>query len=386
MRGKLPPLHVLFPLLRRPANSVQRTPGRDEGRNAQAEIDIADHCPLPFYSYGARVKLIDQIKLAIDPGRSNLRVEPKTLSPAELHRLYEGALVPQHRYLSTALSEAVNSPEIAPHPSKWLSGVSGIDLPKVVDAWLNTNRNTEYEQLYCIGLDPDTGQLTAVVTVKRGSGYSGGPRTAGSREYVAFWVDWGSGFQYEGTASVAVYDFGWLPSAGLEYNVSLPIDLLSRIQPGCEGRQTVKVRAVLSWNTPPSTTDPNAPVIWGNGMECRIPIPTIQECRANNQPACPAETGTAEMERAGIDGQIVDAAIRALKGMAFGSHAGLTVTPDGAIANSGVTEGSFTINARDIQDGGTTFTLHVWNRKNANRDETSNLDHSLAGPSSREEI
>ena len=325
------------------------------------------------------MKLIDKIKLAINQDQPDQRVEPATLSPAELHRLYANTLVPRHRYLSTALTQAVNSPELAPHPSKWLAGVQGIDLSKVVDAWLNTNRSTEYEQLYCIGLDPDTGQLTGVITVKRGSGYSGGPRTAGSREYVAFWVDWGSGFHYEGTASVTVHDFGWLPSAGLEYNVSLPANLLARMKTGSKDGETVKVRVVLSWDTPPSTTDPNAPVVWGNIMECRIPIPSSQEARAGKQLACLAAQDTAEIDQTGIDGQIVDAAIKALKSTTFGSNAGLTVASDGVIANSGVTDRSFTINPHDIQDGGTTFTLHVWNRSKMNRGETSVLDHSSAG-------
>lgn len=185
---------------------------------------------------------------------------------------------------------AVHSPEIAPHPAKWIAGIPEIDLAKVANAWLNTNGNTDYEQLYCIGLDRDTGQLSGVLKVKQGSGYSGGPRTAGSIEYVAFWVDWGSGFQYEGTAEVAVYDFGWLPPAGLEYTVSLPVDLLSHLRPCCESAKTVKVRAVLSWNTPPSTRDPNAPVVWGHRVESRIPIPPRQEASVGKKAACVATT------------------------------------------------------------------------------------------------
>jgi hypothetical protein len=119
-------------------------------------------------------------------------------------------------------------------------------------------------------------------------------------------------------------------------------------------------------------------------MECRIPIPSSHEARTGKQLARLAVEDTAEIDQTGIDGQIVDAAIKALKGTAFGSNAGLTVAPDGAITNSGVTDRSFTINPHDIQDGGTTSTLYFWNRKNAIHDETPNLDHSSAGPSSRE--
>jgi hypothetical protein len=97
--------------------------------------------------------------------------------------------------------------------------------------------------------------------------------TAGSREFVVFWADWGSGFQYEGTTSVAVHDFSNLPAAGLEYKVFLPVDVLAHARPGSKGAKTVKVRAVLSWNTPPSTSDPCAPVVWGNSLDGVILIP-----------------------------------------------------------------------------------------------------------------
>ena len=97
--------------------------------------------------------------------------------------------------------------------------------------------------------------------------------TAGSREFVVFWADWGSGFQYEGTTSVTVHDFSSLPAAGLEYKVFLPVNVLAHARSGSKGAKTVKVRAVLSWNTPPSTNDPCAPVVWGNSLDGVILIP-----------------------------------------------------------------------------------------------------------------
>src|SRR2546429_2310074 len=50
------------------------------------------------------------------------------------------------------------------------------------------------------------------LTIKRPNGYSGGLCTAGSQEYVAFWVDWGSGWSYAGTTSVSVHDIGGVRS------------------------------------------------------------------------------------------------------------------------------------------------------------------------------
>ncbi len=293
-KENLRPFRVTFPWRTRPASSVEGSPLRDR----------------------ANVKLIDKVNLSIHPGQSLETDEPKTLSPEELDQLYAGTSVPRHRYLAPSLTEALNSPEIAPHPAKWLAGIAGIDLFKLVDAWLNTNRNTEYEQLYCIGLDPETAQLTGLLKVKKGSGYSGGPGTAGSREFVAFWVDWGSGFQYEGTASAAVHDFCQLPPAGLEYSVSLPCDPLSRAQRCRKAEETIKVRAVLSWNTPPSTTDPNAPVVWGNILESRIPIPPSQADRAGNPVSCLAARTEAETGR----DFPIGATEMAGRGYSFASH------------------------------------------------------------------
>ena len=297
--------------------SSGRPAPRDGAQNAQVEIDGADRIAPPILPDEGKAKLIDKIKLEIHTSQSIQTVEPKTLSAAELHRLYTDTLIPQHRYLAPSLSEAVNSPEIGPHPAKWLAGISEINLSRVVNAWLNTNRSTEYEELYCIGLDQESGRLTGVLTVKQGGGYSGGPGTAGSREHIAFWVDWGWGFRYEGTASVAVHDFGCLPPAGLEYNVALPVDLLSRMPLGGEGAKTVKVRAVLSWSTPPSTTDPNAPIVWGNRVESRIPIPPTRQARGGNRVPCLA-AGATETDQTSSDGRIVDAAIKALTGMDLG--------------------------------------------------------------------
>jgi len=276
------------------------TPARSEARAEQIQTSRFDVIPMP----------IDKIRRAINPVQSIQVARPKKLTPAELHRLYAGTWVPQHRYLAPSLTAALESPEIAPHPAKWLAGIPGVNLSSVVNAWLNTNRSTDFEQLRCIGLNPNTRQLSSMIVVRRGIGYSGDLSTTGSREYVAFWVDWGSGFQYEGTASVTVYDFSGVPPAGMEYRVSLPGDFLSRAQRGGEVAKTVKVRAVLSWNTPPSTTDPNAPVVWGNCLESRIPIPSGQAARAGNRVPCLAAAGAMDVDQIGANGRIIHTVVK----------------------------------------------------------------------------
>jgi hypothetical protein len=199
----------------------------------------------------ASVTFIDRVERAIhrvEKNRSDQRIlaaKEKLLSPTVLYQLYAGTSVPAHRYLSGLLSSAVRTSAIMPEPSRWLASIPKANLSGVVEAWLSTCENTEYEQLNSIGLDARTSRLTGVVRVKQRSGYLGGASTAGSREYVAFWVDWGSGFQYEGTTSVAVHDFSSLPSVGLEYKVFLPVDIRALVKPGGKGATRVNVRAVL---------------------------------------------------------------------------------------------------------------------------------------------
>jgi len=373
---EIAPVRVILPWKTPPANPLEWPLKRDGSRSGQANTDSVNCSFLPISAEEAKVKLIDRIKRAINHGQSIQSDEPKTMSPAELHRLYAGSSVPGHRYLASSLNAAVHSPEIARDPAKWLADIPEINLAALVNAWLHTNCSTDYEQLYCIGLEPDTGQLTGMVKMKQGSGYSGRPCTTGSREYVAFWVDWGAGLRYEGTASVAVYDFGWLPPAGLEYIVSLPFGIHSRMPLLSGGAKSVKVRAVLSWNTPPSTTDPYAPVVWGNSIESRIPIPPSQTARACDQLPRLAGVGATEIEESGAEGRIVDAAIRALTGMTFGPYAGLTVAPENAIAGSRATERSFAIHSRDIECDEYKLTLYVSNRSDVNRGANPDLNQT----------
>jgi hypothetical protein len=54
----------------------------------------------------------------------------------------------------------------------------------------------------------------------------------------------------------------------LNYAVYLPVNLAPHRKPCGEGPVTAKVRAILSWNTPP--TGPNYAPVWGNRLETNI--------------------------------------------------------------------------------------------------------------------
>jgi hypothetical protein len=149
----------------------------------------------------------------------------------------------------------------------------GINISDVFGALQKTNGNTDFEQLGCIGLDEGTGSPDALVgtlTIKLPNGYLGNACSAGSKEYVAFWIDWGSGWQWVGTPSVSVYDISSIPKGGLSYAVYLPVDLNSHRKPCAEGPVTAKVRAILSWDTPPPPTNPDYVPVWGNRLETII--------------------------------------------------------------------------------------------------------------------
>lgn len=150
----------------------------------------------------------------------------------------------------------------------WLKDI-GFDLSKFADFLAQPKFNTTYEELHCVGLDRDQSTLHGVIQIKRPSGYSGGMCSAGSREYVAFFLDFGSGWEYQGTSSVIVHDVA-VPAGGLWYQVALPVTLDAHRMEWCKTGKA-RIRGVLSWQTAP-TTDPDFVPPWGDREDCHIEI------------------------------------------------------------------------------------------------------------------
>jgi hypothetical protein len=203
----------------------------------------------------------------------------KALNLVALAESYRGTHVPVHRFAMPAVltashlaseSEFLNS-AIAVHSA-------GVDLAEVQKALQATSGNTEFEELECLGLDSVLfgGSLVATFRVKKSVGYSGPPCSAGSTEYVAFWADWGDdcAFRYLGTVPVASHDYQNI-GGGLCYAAVLPVELGQFLQ-GCDKPNLRRVRAVLSWNKLPSTTDPDALPYWGNRLDAHVQIPPGQ--------------------------------------------------------------------------------------------------------------
>jgi hypothetical protein len=302
-----------------PAGSPNWTPVWGNVVDARIQIEGFDFILLDNLLAEAKITLPKVLAQAVNLSQPIETAPAKALSPVDLHELYANTSVPQHRYLAASLASVAGAPTQAvaaqavlaqaalAKPADTFVGISGINLTSVVEQWLNTNGNTSYEQLDCVGLDPNTSQLVGVLKVKQNSGYSGGPCTAGSVEYVAFWVDWGSGWEFAGMTGVVVHDFSSIPAGGLEYNVFLPVDLLSHAQPCYDGPKTATVRAVLSWNTPPSTTNPYAPVVWGNSKQGLVLIPPGQAIGDGQQVPVLSAVGDVETSKIGSDGRITSA-------------------------------------------------------------------------------
>lgn len=190
--------------------------------------------------------------------------------------------VEPHRFGTTALhpliAEGGFNPEFVQAASLEWSAL-GIDLASVVGALENTKANVTYEELECVGIDETVPErLVATFRIKRSTGYSGNLCQHGSVEYVAFWADWEDQctWTYLGTAQVNVHDISKTPAAGLCYSAILPVDLTHHRR-NCTKPKIARIRAVLSWSVPPSTTDPDSLTYWGNRLDTHIQISPGEE-------------------------------------------------------------------------------------------------------------
>ncbi|HET9137244.1 MAG TPA: hypothetical protein VFO76_11445 [Candidatus Kapabacteria bacterium] len=230
--------------------------------------DVVDASKLK--DYGALLKPEFQIPIP-DPGPLKL---------AELYEFNKKAGVPDHRTFFSAVGASIQSPMnfAKAHAAFNVSELAAlkIDVSKIISIFNPNEKKADvtFEEVTCVGLNPDTDTLGAVVWVKKNSGYSGDLCHKGSLEHVAFWADWdndGTFDEYLGTQSFETHDIANIPATGLFYNVSLPINVSERLK-SCKTPNIIKVRAVLSWEALPSTTDPNDLNTWGNSMDALVQL------------------------------------------------------------------------------------------------------------------
>jgi hypothetical protein len=129
--------------------------------------------------------------------------------------------------------------------------------------------NTTYEQLMCVGYQPQFKRLDAVVHVKQSVGYGGDLCSPGTHEFVRFYLSHDDGATWDdlGVVSFDVHDIpGEKP---LEYDVTLEIDPREHC---CDRENLPLVRAILSWNLAPPAGDPSFSPPWGNVVDARIQV------------------------------------------------------------------------------------------------------------------
>jgi hypothetical protein len=261
---------------------VAPTPG------APAEPPVWGNVLEKWIQIGKRDFLVADIAPAVD--FATLQISPEmldsaapisksqTLSAADLEALYQGKDVPEHRYNLQALEPIVHQMMQNPGLIKGFKQ-DPVYQSKIqaIQAVLQSKSETRYEELQCVALRYDRDTLSATLRIKLPNGYSGNLCTDGSDEHVAFWAHVYDGIEqqcvwrYLGTASVNVHDFEAIPAGGLQYSVQLPYDF-SPWKRGCSNPVVMKIRAVLSWRSFPSTTDPFEPPVWGNAVEALIQL------------------------------------------------------------------------------------------------------------------
>jgi hypothetical protein len=181
--------------------------------------------------------------------------------------------VEPERFAFSALQMAVGDTEALAALKPTFDKIK-VELADVVGLIEDTTGNISYEELIDLGLESNREKLVATYHIKKQSGFSGGLCTNGSTEYVAFWADWDNSctWDYLGTVAVKAYDFAQLPGGGLCYSAALPVDLAD-FKRRCNDPKVARIRAVLSWNSPPSATNPDQLPTWGNRLDAHVLIP-----------------------------------------------------------------------------------------------------------------
>lgn len=224
------------------------------------ELEVIKHEPIPWpdpppFAIKDLAQLYGQGKGA--GAVAAAKVEPHRFASADVQSVPAGGVVDQQMLLMK-ISEFKEL---------------GLDWSSIVDALEQTKGDVTYEELTCVGLDYNREWLVGTFIVKKPTGYSGNLCSKGSNEYVSFWADWDDTCEWThvGTATVPIHDIAVIPPDGLHYAAIMPVDLSAHRQP-CKEPKIGRVRAVLSWNMPPSDVDPDAIPHWGNRLDTHVQI------------------------------------------------------------------------------------------------------------------
>ncbi len=271
-----------------PAGNPGWTPPWGNVLDVKVQIAPRGLVGLPFAA------LVDDKLMSIDPSilkLINLQETIKSVADvpelpyATLQEKYRGKDVPGHRFGFTQAQKLLDQPLSATllaqvvAPKSETKGLAKAALPllgKIADLipdfadvfgnLFKTNGDTTYEQLDCVGYNPETRMLSGVITVKKNSGYSGDLCDPGSTEFVGFWVRYDGTWHSLGTAQVRVHDLAAVsPGNPVRYAVFRGVNVPERL---CGDITGMPLRAILSWQTPP--TGPDFTPVWGNVVNTHI--------------------------------------------------------------------------------------------------------------------
>ena len=267
-----------------PANQPNWVPVWGNVREATIQVEPFRLIPWPDLLEVGKIKLPPYLSEVINLD-APIQAKAKSLGAVELSALYRDKGVPVHRFAFKELASFVSA-QTTLSGEAFAALLPGITMePGIIDVLFpKTDGDISFEELTCIGLDPNTPDtLVGVIQIKKPSGFSGGPCTDGSREYVTFWADFDGNGSFEtclGTAKVGVYDLSNIPPEGVYYAVRLPVDLNPYRQACEKGPKLVRVRAILSWNVPAPCTNPSSVPVWGNREETLIHIASSAQAPA----------------------------------------------------------------------------------------------------------
>jgi hypothetical protein len=251
-------------------------------KEATIQIDPEQFLHLEELYAVEKIKDMKILKASAEAGKT-IPIVKQHLGAMELAELYRKEDVPVHRFAFKEFASFADG-RVATAASKYLKSLKGIKIPDNLIELLHpkTDGDTSYEELKCIGLDPNMpDRLVGIIKVKKACGYSGPVCTSkGSVEYVTFWADFdgnGSFGTCLGTADVTVHDVPSIKNDGIFYAVTLPVDL-SKYRPECKKPRVVRIRAILSWNSPVPRNCPSCVPCWGNREETTINIAPESAC------------------------------------------------------------------------------------------------------------
>ncbi len=206
--------------------------------------------------------------------------KPQELNLSEVAKLYKykkGFCIPPLRFTLPTLLQLKNNPQELQLTNKIFKKIPGLNLSDLMVKFDKTKANTSFEELECLGLDYNRNRLAATFRVKLPNGYAGTLCRKGSHEHVAFWADWDDDckWTYLGMSSVNVHDLKKIDKKGICYTAYLPVNM-DKYRKSCKTPKVVRIRAVLSWNSQPSKTDPNDLNTYGNRLDTHIQLKPLQ--------------------------------------------------------------------------------------------------------------